>query len=430
LPRMLRMAVDKLRFSRKLDAFLPRAREQFQTFRADQAHRLSAQDLLKEIDRLYALVEQVSYHSIVTILLMQIYNRILKRQLSQIGVEFDRFDLIRGMEAMQEFDPNIHLATLNRQYRDLDQELQTRISTSSYQEFLQLSGGDQLQNDVQRFVEQFGYLRDSSIDFSIPPWEENPDLILTMMVNYTPVAGYSADRVAFQDLNIPVLRRLMLGPIYRRARQFRFYREAVGYLHNLGYGLFRPYFLALGDQLVKREIIASKEDVFYLYFNEVRAIVEGDDFQGDCPETIARRKRDLEDCRGITPPGIIFGDEAPPVEAGTSSRLRGTPTSRGNYTGPVRVVQGIRDFAKVKNGDVLVIPYSDVGWAPLFTKAGAVVAESGGILSHSSIVAREYNIPAVVSVPGACRLEDDILVTVDGYRGDVLIHEPSEGGRE
>ena len=102
--------------------------------------------------------------------------------------------------------------------------------------------------------------------------------------------------------------------------------------------------------------------------------------------------------------------------------LKGVPTSRGTYSGPVTVVQGIQDFGKVDQGDVLVIPYSDVGWAPLFTRAGAVVAESGGMLSHSSIVAREYGIPAVVSVPGACRLADRVRVTVDGYRGLVRVH--------
>jgi pyruvate,water dikinase len=80
-------------------------------------------------------------------------------------------------------------------------------------------------------------------------------------------------------------------------------------------------------------------------------------------------------------------------------------------------------MGKVQAGDVLVIPYSDVGWTPLFTKAGAVVAESGGILSHSSIIAREYGIPAVVSVPGACQLADDTLITVDGYRGEIIVHE-------
>ncbi len=69
---------------------------------------------------------------------------------------------------------------------------------------------------------------------------------------------------------------------------------------------------------------------------------------------------------------------------------------------------------------MLIIPFSDVGWTPLFAKAGAVVAESGGMLSHSSIVAREYGIPCVVSVPGAMRIEDGTMLTVDGYSGEVV----------
>ena len=77
---------------------------------------------------------------------------------------------------------------------------------------------------------------------------------------------------------------------------------------------------------------------------------------------------------------------------------------------------------------MLVIPHSDVGWTPLFARAGAVIAESGGILSHSSIVAREYGIPAVVSVPGACQLLDNRLVTVDGYQGKVRMHGSEETG--
>lgn len=73
-------------------------------------------------------------------------------------------------------------------------------------------------------------------------------------------------------------------------------------------------------------------------------------------------------------------------------------------------------------GAVLVIPFSDISWAPLFAQAGAIIAESGGMLSHSSIVAREYRIPAVVSITNACHiLKDDMLVTVDGFKGEVII---------
>jgi pyruvate,water dikinase len=175
--------------------------------------------------------------------------------------------------------------------------------------------------------------------------------------------------------------------------------------------------------LVEKGVIETPEDLYYLYFDQVRSAVESDDMATGHMDDVRRRKREMEKCEAITPPATIYGENAPPVETAASSKLSGTPTSRGTHRGPARVVQGIRDFDKVQEGDVLVIPYSDVGWTPLFARAGAVIAESGGILSHSSIVAREYGIPAVVSVPGACQLVDDTLVTVDGYRGEILIHQ-------
>ena len=87
------------------------------------------------------------------------------------------------------------------------------------------------------------------------------------------------------------------------------------------------------------------------------------------------------------------------------------------------MITSIHEIGKMKEGSVLVVPYTDVSWTPLFTRAGAVVAESGGLLSHSSIVAREYGIPAVVSVTGACRLLEGKFVSVDGYTGNIFVHE-------
>jgi pyruvate,water dikinase len=87
------------------------------------------------------------------------------------------------------------------------------------------------------------------------------------------------------------------------------------------------------------------------------------------------------------------------------------------------LVHGPSDFDKIKSGDVLVIPFSDASWTPLFSKASAVVSESGGILSHCSIVAREYGIPAVVSVTGAMTIVDGAKLAVDGYAGVVQVIE-------
>ena len=88
-----------------------------------------------------------------------------------------------------------------------------------------------------------------------------------------------------------------------------------------------------------------------------------------------------------------------------------------------RLPVGIAEFDRVEEGDIIVIPFSDVGWTPLFARAGAVVAESGGMLSHSSIVSREYGIPCVVSVSGAMSIPDGSMAVVDGYRGIVTLQE-------
>ena len=120
-------------------------------------------------------------------------------------------------------------------------------------------------------------------------------------------------------------------------------------------------------------------------------------------------------------PEVIYGDEFVPQLGEIGDALTGIPTSRGHHRGVLRVVHDTDDFGKVQPGDVIAIPYSDVGWTPLFARAGAVVAAAGGMLSHSSIVAREYRIPCVVSVEGAMRLPDGTMVVVDGYAGTVAV---------
>ncbi len=144
---------------------------------------------------------------------------------------------------------------------------------------------------------------------------------------------------------------------------------------------------------------------------------------GNLRPEIARHKADMERYRDILIPTMIYGNEIPPIrEPNMEVTGRHPDLHRSSYrAGQGRT--GHPGFSQGLPGDVLVIPYSDVGWTPLFARAGAVMAESGGLLSHSSIVAREYNIPAVVSVEGATLLPDGILVTVDGHKGEILIYQ-------
>lgn len=424
LPRILWMAWGKIRFGRKLEADLPAMQAAYDTFHTARLQELSASALLNEIDRLYRRTQELAYYNIVTPLLMQIYNRALKSQLTRVGIDFAHFDLTGDMAALNAFDPNPALAELNRQYRRLATDLQYQIKNINYANLNQLPGCEPLYREIEAFIGQYGHLSDSGNDFSSVPWRENRNMVLKMVVNYVPPPHPTSDKVTFQDIKASRARRSLMKPLYQRSRQFRFYREAVSFLYTYGYGLFRDHFLALGTRLAEQDIIDTRNDIFYLYFNEVKDIVEKG-AKTEYRAHIEQRKQEIDTYRQITPPSVIYGDEAIPIEPHLAGKLKGTPTSRGHYTGPARIIQGMRDFAKLQAGDVLVIPFSDVGWTPLFTKAGAVIAESGGMLSHSSIIAREYNIPAVVSVPGACQIEDNTPVTVDGYRGEIIVHEPA-----
>ncbi|MET8159287.1 PEP/pyruvate-binding domain-containing protein [Sphaerisporangium sp. NPDC005289] len=100
--------------------------------------------------------------------------------------------------------------------------------------------------------------------------------------------------------------------------------------------------------------------------------------------------------------------------------LRGTPGSRGTVTGAARVVRGPGDFGRVRRGDILVCPFTDPAWTPLLRVVAGVVTETGGVLSHAAIVAREQAIPAVLGVADATsRLRDETVVTIDGTAGTV-----------
>ncbi|MEV0146128.1 MULTISPECIES: PEP/pyruvate-binding domain-containing protein [unclassified Nonomuraea] len=108
------------------------------------------------------------------------------------------------------------------------------------------------------------------------------------------------------------------------------------------------------------------------------------------------------------------------ASATAGASLTGTPGSHGTATGAARIVRGPGDFARVRPGDILVCPCTDPAWTPLLRIAAGVVTETGGVLSHAAIVAREHAIPAVLGIPDATRrLHDDTLVTIDGSTGTV-----------
>jgi len=420
LPRMLAMAIRKARYGSEVERSLPKLERQYRRFADVDLASRSDEELLADIDDLRRIGVRSAGINVVTPLLANAYTAVLRGRVRAYGIDLADVDLTAGMIDRNDLDPNLHLDRLAEHIETLGDTERSAIESDGY-----AAAPEDLRGQIDRFLEQFGHFSDSGNDFSVAPWREMPDTVV-QMIAARGVSKRPGTRIEWQnvELILPAWQRPITRLMHRRATTFLRHRDAVSSLYTFGYGLFRRYFLEIGARLTDRSVLTQPDDVMYLTIDEVRHILtRGDDIGAS--SIVADRRQEIEEVADLHMPDIIFGDDFVPVriDSGGATTWHGTPTSRGTHRGTTRVVQGIADFDRVEEGDIIVIPFSDVGWTPLFAKAGAVVAESGGILSHSSIVAREYGIPCVVSVGAAMAIPDGVTAVVDGYRGSVTLRE-------
>ncbi|MFC2037595.1 PEP-utilizing enzyme, partial [Chloroflexota bacterium] len=147
---------------------------------------------------------------------------------------------------------------------------------------------------------------------------------------------------------------------------------------------------------------------------------------------VPQRKAIWRAARRATPPTALpelkfLGIDVRALKAARASRragdaLKGVAASPGRVTAPACVLHGPEDFSRMRAGEVLVAPLTTPAWTPLFARAAAVVTDIGGPLSHGSIVAREYGIPAVLGTGSATkRIRNGQIITVDGSAGQVVL---------
>ena len=203
---------------------------------------------------------------------------------------------------------------------------------------------------------------------------------------------------------------------------------------GLGYPILRAMLRELGSRFVTAGSIQQADDIYWLEKEEVEICVrklEHDDPLENLSVRVEDRKAFNKKAGQETPPpmmpmkkkymGIDTSVWLAESEGNrTSNILKGVPTSAGKVTAPACVLRGPEDFDKMRSGDVLVAGTTTPAWTPLFAMASAVVTDIGGPLSHGSIVAREYGIPAVMGTGVATkRIRNGQVITVDGGAGTV-----------
>lgn len=415
LPRMAVLGGRIARYGRTVDRELPILDSLYRYFADKDFEALPTGQLIADIELLRHVGVDAARLNVITPLLANVYASVFRSQLGAHGI--DGSEVAVGVDGGAAFDPNPFLDELGDSLAEVD---------STRGEIGEVRYGDlspAQRDEVDRFLTRFGHFSDSGNDFSVPTWKDTPDTVVRMALRRGRQTA-RADRLTLEDVEsrLPQWKRPLIHRLGRRAASFGDRRDAVSSTYTFGYGLFRDYFLELGKRLAQTGALREPDDIMYLTVDEVYATL--DDGQ-DRSDVVWKRRSEMEDAVEYDMPDLIYGDDFVPSRGVAPDRgvWIGTPTARGHHRGAARIVRGIDDLDKVSSGDVLVIPFSDVGWTPLFAQAGAVVAESGGMLSHSSIVAREYGLPCVVSVEGAMRIPDGATITVDGYRGTVTLED-------
>lgn len=397
-PRLARFAITLARWERRIRA----DRLSIDAERASLAdvdpHSLSDAGLLARVGDLSGLLTRAGRLNVVTPLLADAWAASVRRAAEARGVDPGMVDPGQELPEVRAFDPAHALAELDPM------------------------------DDVawSGFLERFGHLSESPNDASVPTWAEGGSAVRGLA---GPAAGRLDGRAASAGAANARARLLAATARWDRARtarrwgraaRYRLAREQVGYSYARVYALFRPTLLEAGRRLVEREVLAAAADVFLLDLAEV-----GEALRGALPGArtlVGARRAEMAEAADLHWPETIIGDEPVPIRGRARARvLTGVPTSRGRHTGPARIVVTLAEAGQVGPEDVLVLPAADVTWTPLLLRAGAVVTETGGMLSHASIVARELGLACVASVEGATRIPNGAQVCVDGSAGEVVV---------
>jgi len=293
---------------------------------------------------------------------------------------------------------------------------------------------------VVAFLDRFGHRALWEIDPGITRWSEDPAYVLDLIRSFMDApeeadqeAQFTRQRIKAEAAATDLVARVRAAKGGMRARlfawQMRCYRELAGLREQPKYegarmiALARRILLQAGAELVAKGALDAASDVMFLRYDHLLAWEE--DRAGDLRAKAAEARADYDRemsrravPRWMTSDGeAIFGVRA----AESEGVLTGLPVSAGTHEGLVRVVLH-PSGARLERGEVLVCRGTDPAWTPLFLKAGALVMETGGAVSHGSIVAREYGLPAVAGVANAtARLTDGQRVRVDGQSGQVVL---------
>lgn len=362
-------------------------------------------------------------------------------------------DIVSGLPGMRTAEINRGIWRLGLVARS-EEPLSKAIKEGGDYKTLRESFPDsELWKGIDEFLSEHGH-RSASREIAQERWAERPDIVLGFVRAQLHVPETPPDpiileedaverRKAAEDLALKrssggiggALKKTVLRAVIERTQTFTRYREDQRYHLDFLLAHCRQLILEMGRRLSDAGVINEASEVFFLesdeFFEQARAPIPNDKLG----KAVEERIEDWRVWRDRLPATYLFDDvetegeiaEGRPAAAdktppGAQGEFSGLGASRGKSKGPARIIRRIEELDAVEPGDILVAETIDPGWTSVFPMLGGVITETGGILSHGALLAREYGVPAVMGITGAMKaLEGISEVVIDGSQGTVEI---------
>ncbi|MEB3336063.1 MAG: glycerol-3-phosphate acyltransferase [Leptolyngbyaceae bacterium] len=412
VPGLLRLANREWQLVQDWQRDYPRTfKPALEKFAHQNLLELSPASLLEAIHLILALLKQVTYYSILAPLSAALRQALLKVPDTELdNSQTPEVAALRSLQALAKKG--------NSLLPDLAQLPQERLLLLA--QLATSQEGQSILKELDHLIHTYGYLSEVGTDIAVPTWQEHPQLVQDLFTQFW-----------FNPPPEPTLESTRAKPKSFKAQQVQQRVDIKGkvtavYSQFLAY--LRGHFVALEQQWLASQVLTEPGDIFFLEFEEIKGMITNPDgtFLSQVPERIAQRRSLLEQNSQLPMvPSLVYGKATPQQLVSqwqASQILQGIGASPGQAEGQIKVLVNFQTAATIDRNTILVVPYTDSGWAPLLARAGGLISEVGGRLSHGAIVAREYGIPAVMDIPHATQqLKDGQRVRIDGQLGKVEI---------
>jgi len=350
----------------------------------------------------------------------------------------DLYNLFNGIDN-KSIEIDKYLYELVHKYKEV-------LDSINSADFLDLINNTELKSDnsskflseFSEFINLYGY-RSVGFDLKDSIWIEDPQIVLDILKRYPMSINKSKGNDYSAELRQQTLNKILSNlpndkevegfhKLYNSLNKIWYLKEDHSfYIDQASTSILSLAIKKIGKLMYEADLIDEVEDIFFLKISELN-LFRKKGIDVDFKHQILLRKKERDKYKNITPPkylGTIDTNQSESMTINTLEKIKifkGVSASLGKSIGSAKIIKSFEDSAKLKEGDIMVCISTNPSWTPLFGIVSAIISETGGTLSHTAVVAREYNIPTILEVENSTDLiSDNDLIEVDADKGIITI---------